>query len=199
MKTKHEKTGTYSYLLLKDRLNYLLIYRSSKRKGPKEAVTIGGLYLRIGNEQQQKGTSGRTNDYLEGAQGRKSTYGKNKCLFRNINGPLGEEMEDTIIICDTVFGYSADFCLQERIKILPGLEIYDSSVLLGGSAFRKIKDFRFSNAQFKIILMPKCRILGWHILIPIEVHKVDLGFHTQILLLGCSLKSSRLCGSVCYF
>lgn len=46
MKTRTEKTGTYSYPLLKDTFHYLLMYRSSKRKGSKEAVRIwSSLYL----------------------------------------------------------------------------------------------------------------------------------------------------------
>lgn len=50
MKTKIEKTGTYSYLLLKDRFNYLLMYRSSKRKGLKRQLEFGADYtFRIGN------------------------------------------------------------------------------------------------------------------------------------------------------
>lgn len=50
MKTRIEETGTYSYPLLKYRFNYLLMYRSLKRKGPKEAVEFGAYYtFGIGN------------------------------------------------------------------------------------------------------------------------------------------------------
>lgn len=106
---------------------------------------IWGLYtILIGNEEGQRDTFGRTNDLGGGVD--KGQLWQNKWVFGKIIGLLGKYMGDKIVLWQCLFGCGANFSSKREDQRYSGDGIYDNWVLLVGSAFRQIRDFRNSNA-----------------------------------------------------